>query len=444
MSAPGLAAPPVTASPAPLVVNNEEPLSTPVYKSTDMNFGASDEYGRTIKWRYRDLQEPALSRELERMAAATSYLDGRTEAVTFQPCCNEEESSQDRYTVQGWGFGDEKKKWRFVGLFDGHAGPEMADHAVSKLPPRMQAALGSYLETHPLEKGIDTDAITLSDLLALFNASSPTPLPGPSPSARDPLAHAIAAATAELRPLSDAKIKSIINDPAKQPVVVRSMRGTTALVSLVDPDAQHVWVASVGDCQAALGKRMDGGRWSVEILSANHNGNNPREEQRVRDAHPGEPECMLRNRVLGSIAVTRAIGDHLYRLPRVWTERVFLECAEGFRTHTVVRDFIVRNMTPPYLSNVAEMRHAELGRGESVLVMCSDGLTDLYYADQNELQKTAKEWFSVLDRRKEENMGLRLLREGLGGNDDGEVAQMMTVEMFERWMDDTTVIVQRL
>ncbi|KAA1466523.1 protein serine/threonine phosphatase 2C [Dentipellis sp. KUC8613] len=423
-----------------------------------MNFGASDEYGRTIKWRYRDLREPALSRELERMAGATNYLDGRTDAVTFQPCCNEEESSQDRYTVQEWGFGDDGKKWRFVGLFDGHAGPEMADHAVSKLPPRMQAALGSYLETHPLEKGIDVDAISaliqrtisefddaaLSDLLALFNAASPTPLPEPSASARDPLAHAIAAATAELRPLSDAKIKFIINDPAKQPVVVRSMRGTTALVSLVDPDAQHVWVASVGDCQAALGKRMDGEKWSVEILSANHNGNNPREEQRVRDAHPGEPECMLRNRVLGSIAVTRAIGDHLYRLPRVWTERVFLECAEGFRTHTVVRDFIVRNMTPPYLSNVAEMRHAELGRGENVLVMCSDGLTDLYYADQNELQKTAKEWFSVLDRRKEANAALRLLREGLGGNDRERVAQMMTVEMFERWMDDTTVIVQRL
>lgn len=40
-------------------------------------------------------------------------------------------------------------------------------------------------------------------------------------------------------------------------------------------------------------------------MSETHNGNQAIEADRVRLEHPGEEEAVLRNRVLGAIAVTR-------------------------------------------------------------------------------------------------------------------------------------------
>ena len=42
-----------------------------------------------------------------------------------------------------------------------------------------------------------------------------------------------------------------------------------------------------------------------EILSANHNGADPAEAQRVRNEHPDEEECVAKDRVCSVIAVTR-------------------------------------------------------------------------------------------------------------------------------------------
>lgn len=47
-----------------------------------------------------------------------------------------------------------------------------------------------------------------------------------------------------------------------------------------------------------------GGEWTAQVLSYAHNGENVVEADRVRAAHPGE-ECIIRDRVLGIIAVTR-------------------------------------------------------------------------------------------------------------------------------------------
>lgn len=54
---------------------------------------------------------------------------------------------------------------------------------------------------------------------------------------------------------TDAQIRDIINDQHKGGGNWRKARlcmyGTTALVALVDPDHQNLWVANVGDCQAS-------------------------------------------------------------------------------------------------------------------------------------------------------------------------------------------------
>jgi hypothetical protein len=53
-----------------------------------------------------------------------------------------------------------------------------------------------------------------------------------------------------IKHLRDEEATSIVNDPVNLDVALRCMRGTTALVSLVDPDATNLWVVSLGDCSA--------------------------------------------------------------------------------------------------------------------------------------------------------------------------------------------------
>lgn len=53
---------------------------------------------------------------------------------------------------------------------------------------------------------------------------------------------------------TDSQIREIINDQHKGAVNWQKARlcmyGTTALVALVDPENQNLWVANLGDCEA--------------------------------------------------------------------------------------------------------------------------------------------------------------------------------------------------
>ena len=91
------------------------------------------------------------------------------------------------------------------------------------------------------------------------------------------------------------------------------------------------------------------------------------------------------------------------------------------------------------------MRQVELVQGTSYfLLMCSDGLMDLH--EDQRLEFLSKKWVSKVGKgySKEDNLSLSVLREALGGEDEDRVSCMLTVEMSFRWMDDTTILVQRL
>ena len=137
----------------------------------------------------------------------------------------------------------------------------------------------------------------------------------------------------------------------------------------------------------------------------------------------------------------------MYKLPAVYTERVFLNADNGVRSDRF-RSSIERNITPPYMSGVAEVQHVELVQGtSSFLLMCSDGLMDLYEDQRTELDEVlSKKWVDKVGREysKKGNLALSVLREALGGEDEGKVSRMMTVEMSFKWIDDTTILVQRL
>lgn len=90
----------------------------------------------------------------------------------------------------------------------------------------------------------------------------------------------------------------------------------------------------------------------------------------------------------------------------------------------------------------------ELVQGtSSFLLMCSDGLMDLYEDQRLELDEIlSKKWVDKVGREylTKGNLALSVLREALGGEDKEKVSRMITVEMSFKWMDDTTILIQRL
>ncbi|PBK73781.1 protein serine threonine phosphatase 2C [Armillaria solidipes] len=410
-------------------------MSTATKRATDLGYPEDD-----ARWMYTLFSEPDLTNELARLASATSH--GSTDSVSFQPSPNPECYSQDRYVVQDWHLST--GIWRFHAIFDGHAGEETADYAVEMLPSIMKQHIQDFLDNHK-----DYSSASISDVMV--NAIS---------SLDNTIAHDLLEIFPDpqaLDSLSDAAIKDIINDSDRggQNInkVLHCMRGTTVLVSLVDPTRTHLWVASLGDCQAVYGRQDESGAWDAILLSSNHNGTESSEVERIKQEHPDEPECVLRNRVLGAIAVTRALGDHEFKLPRVYTERVFLNAVPGFRTQQSVEQFIKRSFTPPYVSNIADVRHLTLEpSSRACLVMCTDGLMDLFEGESRDggtldIAALGRRWLEIIGPTvwtEGTNAALHLLREGLGGTDEEKVSQMMTVERTDRWMDDTTILIQRL
>ncbi|KAG1861589.1 protein serine threonine phosphatase 2C [Suillus subalutaceus] len=417
-------------------------------------------------WTYRAIPEPLISSELARLASAhvNNSKTTMTGCVSLQPSPDPDDRSQDRFVVLDW------DGWSFSAVFDGHGGEEAVDYVVQELPSLIHAAL--------------TKALANAGTAPLAPSAVSTILQSSIQAVDDTLTNGVKHLfpdEATLAALTDEQIKSIINGPTNPNnlTILRCMRGTTALISLVDPKKENLWVASLGDCQAVLGTKNSNGKWDATILSVNHSGRNPAEVARIRKEHPNESECIKFDRILGAIAVTRgdrikhkhiyshnhlAIGDHIFKLPVSYTTRVFMNCVPGFSVSSKLEHFLPHNKSPPYLSALADIKHVALqpsttNTSESFLILCSDGLIDLYEHTNSTLEEILTQWVHMLGERMDrrgakvggeadkENTALVLLRHALmgGGVDNPDrLAQMLTVEIPCRWMDDTTALVQTL
>lgn len=58
-------------------------------------------------------------------------------------------------------------------------------------------------------------------------------------------------------------------------------------------------------------------------LTSLHNGSSPAEVARLQAEHPDELDVVVKaGRVLGQIAVTRALGDAIWKMPPVYIDKV--------------------------------------------------------------------------------------------------------------------------
>ncbi|KAF9533622.1 phosphatase 2C-like domain-containing protein [Crepidotus variabilis] len=398
---------------------------------------------------YQVLEEQELWRELRVLARPQSrpLSSGKYKAdsVNFQP--SPTTKTQDRYVVTELNV--HGRLWTFTGVFDGHLGDTTVEHVAHHLPIIVRDFLknadpsinnGNYSTKAISDLFVQAiksfDKAIAQDVLDLFGGSIET-----------------------LEQYSDSQIRQTINDQhlggANWRKVRLCMYGTTALVALVDPDHKDLWVANLGDCSAIMVSPGSTAKdWNVEVLTSNQNGDNDAEVERIQAAHPGEPECVIDRRVLGALAPTRCFGDIPFKQPPTFTRRILYNLFPGFHNTSPWEEFLVRNLTPPYISAEPEIVHRKLDDGLSAEAMASPTAPSspstnnphiisswaysMSLVHPTECVADAEPW------SKRDNMALRLLRRAVGGEDRYGVSKVLTLDMDEAWIDDTSIVVMTI
>jgi len=401
---------------------------------------------------YQVLDDSEIWKELSALARPQSWsfrTSGevkRVDSLNFQPCPRTR--TQDRYVVKQLDI--HGKMWTLTAVFDGHLGEVTVEHVAHHLPIIIRDSLRNTFHANPTcRPTIESISDLLSHAITSFDDAI----------SRDVL-DIFPGGMAKLSQYSDAELRYTLNDHHAGGRNYKKARlcmyGTTALVVLVDPEQENLWIANVGDCQAILVSSDLSGDWNVEVLTNTHNGDNDAEVERVRREHPGEPECVVDGRVLGALAPTRCMGDVAFKQPPEFTRRILYNLLPGFHDTSPWEEFLMRNRTPPYISATPDITHRRLPHctpaSPQYLILNSDGFTDLVH-DKGQ-QRVVSNWARQMileaqypDRSQglsSDNMALRLLRQALGGEDGTAVSAVLTLDMDTPWIDDTTVVVQQL
>ncbi|TFK25761.1 protein serine/threonine phosphatase 2C [Coprinopsis marcescibilis] len=309
------------------------------------------------------------------------------DSINFQPCRNLK--TQDRYVVTQLNVHGEL--WTLTGVFDGHLGDVTVEHVSHHLPIIIHEFLRKNLPGPSSEHPLDPNFIAVLFQKAILAFD-------------DAIAHDVldlfGGSVDKLNEYSDSDIRNIINDSmhAAQRGYGSSnpnggsgenwrkarlcMYGTTALVALVDPKGEGLWVANLGDCVGILvteavtiDEDSDGGdsdtspertvvgesEWAVEVLTTVHNSDNMDEVKRIMKEHPGEDDtCFVDGRVLGAMAPTRCLGDIPFKQPPEFTRRVFYNLYPFVNKKGPWEEFLLKNKTPPYISAEAEVVYRNL------------------------------------------------------------------------------------
>ncbi|KAF9227476.1 protein serine/threonine phosphatase 2C [Gyrodon lividus] len=399
--------------------------------------------GGKQRWTYHLLSQSAVNSELQRLCDPRSSKS--VDSITFQPCSEYASLNQDRYSVEEWDL--HGGPWQFNAVYDGHCGHETVNFVYKRLPSMirmsLQALLSSCSDTVPSPELVSG---ALSNAIRHLDDSIRSDLFDFLPCDK-------------LTSMGDAALRDYIqrNESEWGAISARCTQGATVILSLIDPLKRNLWIANLGDSQAVLCMKRSSGECSAVVVNSLHNGSNPSECQRIMREHPGEPQCVSDNRVVGYLAPTHAIGDTWLKVPAVYTRRVFGEYTPDWITPPLVGEYAGRILTPPYVSDIPDVHHYVFDTSnnshESFLILCSDGLHDLYDNIDATLseQDLADRWVNIVGmspRKRGEtgaprNLAFDLLRDAIGGEDTELASRNLTLEMDDKWIDDVTILVQR-
>uniref|UniRef100_A0A7N0T1X6 protein-serine/threonine phosphatase n=1 Tax=Kalanchoe fedtschenkoi TaxID=63787 RepID=A0A7N0T1X6_KALFE len=210
----------------------------------------------------------------------------------------------------------------FVGVYDGHGGPDAARFVCDHLFPRFQAISAQY-------GGIVTAEIIRRAFLQ---------------TEEEFIAH----------------VGELWNVQPSMATV-----GTCCLVGVVYQ--QTLFVANLGDSRAVLGKKVGstGGVAAIQ-LSTEHNANIDEIRHELKDLHPDDPEIVVLKhgvwRVKGIIQVSKSIGD------------AYMKHEEYNREPISAKFRLPQPMHMPYMSANPTILTHQIHPNDSFVIFASDGL----------------------------------------------------------------------
>lgn len=143
-----------------------------------------------------------------------------------------------------------------------------------------------------------------------------------------------------------------------------------------------------------------------------------------------------------------ALGDTWLKLPAAYTRRIFANFSSCSTFKGRADVYAKRILTPPYIANIPDTYHHVVNSVDDFIILCSDGLPDLY--EEKNPKELADLWVAVVGlalksrtHQQKQSLSLCLLRDAIGGQDAEAVSRHLTLESEEQWMDDTSIIVQR-
>ncbi|KAJ7154125.1 hypothetical protein C8R46DRAFT_1041872 [Mycena filopes] len=242
--------------------------------------------------------------------------------------------------------------------------------------------------------------------------------------------------------------------------------GTTVLPGIIDKSKRHLWVVSLGDSDAGnlpptamfllvdirivCGRIQDGKLTSI-LVSERHNGRDAKEVAKFLSEHPGEEGLIHRgDRVLGLLAVTRALGDHQMK---VRSRRLATVILKAIYPSPIPQDcfqeWVVNgNNTPPYLSCTPAIRRFDVLPSD-VLIFASDGLPDsmdqvpvaerwnVLMALVNGESREQQLGYGRIQASFDDNPAELLIKNSLFGDDTDKMAK----ELADSDRDDISVVV---
>ncbi|KAJ7466170.1 phosphatase 2C-like domain-containing protein [Mycena galericulata] len=253
------------------------------------------------------------------------------------------------------------KHGTMIAIFDGHYSSQLAEFAAQHLPQRVA--------DHFDPTALDLDQ-TIVKIFEDFDQSLILPVTGLFRSGED---------WSDTHWEDRSNVHAVVgysNEDAQFREGRRAVVGTTVLIGIIDTAKKGIWVVSLGDSDAVCG-RMQQGEMVPVVMSDRHNCTNEKELKRLLEEHPGEKELVQNNRVLGLLAVTRALGDHQLKVrSRFLADRILSYFYPSPIPPVAFEDWDHRgHLTPPYLSSSPSIQRYDLQPGD-MLVFASDGLRD--------------------------------------------------------------------
>ncbi|XP_022642846.1 probable protein phosphatase 2C 42 isoform X2 [Vigna radiata var. radiata] len=232
----------------------------------------------------------------------------------------------------------------FVGVYDGHGGPDCSRYVCDNLFRNLQVVLFSLHKSHEQLKAILAESHSVVTSEVIQQAFRRTE-------------EGFTALVSELW--------------SSRPQIATT--GTCCLVGVIC--RQTLFVASLGDSRAVLGRRVGNtGGMAAMQLSTEHNANIEAVRQELKELHPDDPQIVvLRHgvwRVKGIIQVSRSIGD------------VYMKHAQFNREPINAKFRLPEPMNMPFLSANPTVISHPIQPNDSFLIFASDGLWEHLSNDQ--------------------------------------------------------------